>query len=128
MELFTKLPQSDVELINGYINNYGGSDDESSYMPLDKMPYFLRYWSRNKAPLYQMFGEKFILKKEICFDRDPDQMEEEMKDASLVGKKISGELVGDKYILSCRAECIENIAVVKEIEIEGLPSAKRSER
>ena len=55
-------------------------------------------------------------------------MEEEMKDASLVEKKISGELVGGKYILNCKAECIENIAIVKEIEIEGLPSAKQSER
>ena len=54
-------------------------------------------------------------------------MEEELKNASLVEKKISGGLVGDKYILDCRAECIENIAIVKEIEIEGLPSVKRSE-
>lgn len=54
-------------------------------------------------------------------------MEEELKNASLVEKQIHGELVGDKYILNCRAECIENIAIVKEIEIEGLPPIKRSE-
>lgn len=55
-------------------------------------------------------------------------MEEELSDARLVSKRISGELVKDKYILNCRAECIENIAVVKEIEIEGLPSSNRRER
>ncbi len=78
MEIFEKLPQSDVALINGYINNYGGSDEEGSYMPLDRMSYFLRYWSINKAPLYQMFGGQFILRKEVSFDRDPEHMKEEL--------------------------------------------------
>ncbi len=49
-------------------------------------------------------------------------------DAELVGKKISEELVGEKYVIKCRIECIENIAAVKEIEIEGLPPSKRSDR
>ena len=89
MELFTKLPQSDVELINGYINNYGGSDDDSSYMPLDGMSHFLRFWSRNKAPLYAMFGEKFILRKEICFDRDIEQMEEELDESIRYGDGVA---------------------------------------
>ena len=89
MELFTKLPQSDVELINGYINNYGGSDDDSSYMPLDGMSHFLRFWSKNKAPLYAMFGEKFILHKEICFDRDTEQMEEELDESIRYGDGVA---------------------------------------
>ena len=91
MELFMKLTPEDVSLVQGYINHYGGGEEDSSYMPLDRMSYFLRYWSRNKAPLYQMFGEKFILKKEVCFDRDPDQMEEEMKDAMCYHSSLVGE-------------------------------------
>lgn len=55
-------------------------------------------------------------------------MESELSGAELVAKKISGELLEDKYILRCRAECIENIAIVKEIEIEGIPPIKRSDR
>jgi similar to stage IV sporulation protein len=54
-------------------------------------------------------------------------MESELAGAELTSKDISGELFGDTYILKCKAECIENIATVKEIEIEGLPPVKRSE-
>ncbi len=54
-------------------------------------------------------------------------MESELGKAELTSKDISGELVGDSYILTCKAECIENIAIIKEIEIEGLPPVKRSE-
>lgn len=77
MELFEKLPQKDVELINGYINHYGGGNDDGSYMPLDLTSHWLRFWNINKVPFYQMFGENFIVKKEISFDKNSDEMEEE---------------------------------------------------
>jgi predicted Zn-ribbon and HTH transcriptional regulator len=88
MDIFDRLPQEDIELINGYINNYGGGDDDSSYMPLSDMRRFLRFWNTNKAPFYKMFGEQFILKKEICFDKDPDVMEEELDEAIRYGEAI----------------------------------------
>ena len=78
MELFNQLLVDDVELIRGYINRYGGSYNGESYLPADMMPHFLRYWSKNKAPLYEMFGQKFILRKEVSFDRDPEQMADEL--------------------------------------------------
>ena len=89
MELFEKLPQKDVELINGYINSYGGGNDEGSYMPLDQTSYWLRFWSVNKVPFYQMFGEKFIVKKEISFNRDADAMEEELDESIRYGDGIA---------------------------------------
>lgn len=88
MELFEKLPHNDVKLINGYINHYGGGDENGSYMPLDRMSYFLRFWSKNKAPLYAMFGEQFIIKKEVCFNKDVGTMEEEMYDRVQYGDSI----------------------------------------
>lgn len=82
MDIFEKLSSEDVELIQGYINRYGGSDGyNDSYMPLGDMGHWLRFWNVNKAPFYQMFGEKFILKKEVLFERDQDAMEEELDEA-----------------------------------------------
>lgn len=89
MELFEKLPPEEVALINGYINHYGGGDESDSYMPPEKMSYWLRFWSENKAPLYQMFGEKFILRKEISFEKDIDTMEEELDEAIRYGDGVA---------------------------------------
>lgn len=81
MDIFTKLPQEDVELLNRYINSYGGGEECSSYMPMERMSYFLRYWNWNKVPFYRMFGNQFIIKKEVSFDKDKDQMEEDFDNA-----------------------------------------------
>ena len=89
MDIFEKLPPEEVELINGYINRYGGGDESDSYMPLDKMAHWLRFWNTSKAPLYQMFGEKFILKKEIFFEKDQEAMEEELDEAIRYGDGIA---------------------------------------
>lgn len=89
MELFDKLPKEDVDLIQEYINWFGGSEEAESYMPRDRMNYFLRFWSETKAPLYKMFGDQFILRKEICFNKDPDILEEEMEEELRYGSSIS---------------------------------------
>lgn len=89
MDIFERLPQKDVELIREYINTYGGSDDGYSNMPLSQMGDWLRFWNINKAPFYKMFGEQFILKKEICFDRDLDVMEEELDNSIRYGDGIA---------------------------------------
>lgn len=81
MDIFEKLPSDDVELIRRYINNYGGSDEENSYMESCEMQHFLRFWSRAKDPLYRMFGEQFILKREVCFEKDSDDLQDEMDEA-----------------------------------------------
>ena len=89
MDIFDKLPQEDVELIRSYINCYGGNDDrDGSFMAPEGMPYFLRFWSVNKAPFYKMFGDQLILKREVCFEKDPDIMEEEMDNAIRYGDSI----------------------------------------
>ena len=46
---------------------------------------------------------------------------DETAEGELVSKKISGGIVGENYILRAEIECIENIALVKEIQIDGLP-------
>jgi hypothetical protein len=81
MELFNQLPAEDVGLLHQYLSWYGGacddgycSDDSSATIPLEKMSYFLRYWSEEKAPFYRMFGNKFIIKKEISFETTKDEL------------------------------------------------------
>lgn len=46
-----------------------------------------------------------------------EQMEAEELEGSLVRKSTVTEISDDALILRCRAEYIENIAIVKEIEI-----------
>ena len=48
-------------------------------------------------------------------------MQSELPDGELISKHITGELCGEEYILRAEIECIENIAAVKEIEIDGMP-------
>ena len=49
------------------------------------------------------------------------RMAEEIPDAVLLKKVMTGELGDESYRLNCRVECIENIALVQEIEIDGIP-------
>ena len=82
MELLARLPEEDKDLIHRYIAWYGGGDCETDYSVIkrDRMDYFLRYWASAKAPFYKMFGENFILKREISFAKNDDELEEEMDD------------------------------------------------
>lgn len=82
MDLLTRLPEEDKDLIHRYIAWYGGGDCECDYCAIDRqrMDYFLRFWAPAKAPFYKMFGEKFIIKREISFSKSEEDLEEEMDD------------------------------------------------
>lgn len=77
MRLFDRLPQEDVVQLNRYLNNYS----DGGYIDLSRMPYFLRYWEQNKERFYKAFGENFILKKEIYFEKRSEVLEKEMDHA-----------------------------------------------
>ena len=80
------------------------------------------YSNEEKIISLEAARELALYKLRVLFESELDT------DAELVEKKLSGELIGETYVLECRIECIENIATVKEIEIEGLPPLKRSDR
>lgn len=82
MDLLTRLPEEDKDLIHRYIAWYGGGDCECDYCVIDRqrMDYFLRYWAPAKVPFYKMFGENFIIKREISFSKSEEDLEEEMDD------------------------------------------------
>ncbi len=88
MSIFERLPQDEIALLNKYINTFGGTCDESSYISIEGMPHFLRFWAQNKADLYKMFGEQFILRKDISFNKNIEDLEEEMESTLAYGERI----------------------------------------
>ena len=48
-------------------------------------------------------------------------LRKELAESELLSKEISTELSEDSLILRCKVRCIENIARVQEIKIDGLP-------
>ncbi len=84
MSLVEKLNQEDVLLLNKYLNYYS----DGGYIPMEKMEYFLRFWNSNKKYFYKMFGENFILKKEILFEKSIEELMEEMDSAIRWGNDL----------------------------------------
>ena len=78
MNIFEKLPSHEVDMLHGYLDAYGDHENGECALPRSMMDYFLRAWAQEKQPLYKMFGEQFILKKEVCFSKPQDELEEEM--------------------------------------------------
>ena len=85
MSLYDKLPTVDVDKLWNYLNLYSGG----SPLPREEMNYFLRYWDTAKQPFYEAFGENFIIKKAVCFDKPCEDMEEEMEDTLRYGSPVA---------------------------------------
>ena len=77
MNLFERLPQEDVRKLWQYLEDFGGG----SALPESRMDYFLRYWNIAKQPFFTAFGEKFIIKKPVSFEKTVADMEDEMESA-----------------------------------------------
>ena len=73
MNLFERLPEDEVRMLKRYMDNYG-DEDGAPAVPMHRMEYLLRFWNKNKEPLYKMFGEKFILKKDILMEQPADEL------------------------------------------------------
>ena len=89
MNIIERLPQKDLELLHRYLCCYGGdcdSDNSGSDLSLSDMPYFLRFWAAAKTPLYKMFGEQFILKQEIMYEKPEEDLAAEMDQMLLCGE------------------------------------------
>lgn len=77
MSMFEKLSNEDVALFRYYLNRYGDYDGNISALPLEKMGYFLRFWE-SKKDLFHAFGEQFILKKEVMYEKSVEELYDEM--------------------------------------------------
>lgn len=77
MDLLGQLTDKDRNTIYTYLSYYGGADNCGDY-PCSDLDYFLRYWASAKFNLYKMFGNQFIIKRPISFDRRPEELADEM--------------------------------------------------
>ena len=84
MSLYDKLPTVDVDKLWKYLDFYSGG----SPLPRADMNCFLRYWDTAKQPFYEAFGENFIIKKAVCFEKPYEDMEEEMEETLRYGDSL----------------------------------------
>jgi hypothetical protein len=40
-----------------------------------------------------------------------------MRDKELLSRRLEGQFVGDRYLLTCEIECLENIAETREFSL-----------
>lgn len=99
MSLFERLPEEDVIQLHRYLDNYG--DEGNGVISRDRMDYFLRFWNENKEPFFRAFGEQFIVKKEIRFVKDSDELANEMYRALCCGDVVVREFIS-KYKRACQ--------------------------
>lgn len=99
MSLFERLSEEDVIQLHNYIDNYG--DEGNGVISRDRMDYFLRFWSENKEPFFRAFGDQFIIKKEIRFVKDSDELENEMYSVLCRGDAVIREFIS-KYKRACQ--------------------------
>lgn len=74
MELLNALSTWERSLISDYLGCYG---DGSRPYNLD---YFLRFWDEAKYDLFRAFGKKLILKREVAFEKDEEELANEMNE------------------------------------------------
>ena len=65
------LTQYEKEMINTYINLYGGLHKAQS---VDTLDYRLRFWYQNKVEFYHMLGDQLIYKFPINVEESTDQL------------------------------------------------------
>ena len=76
MNLYNRLATDDIDKLHSWIDAY--IDCGCSAIDKDKMEYFLRFWAKEKMPLFKMFGEEFILEKSIRFDKPEEVLKDEI--------------------------------------------------
>jgi len=75
--LYELLSDKDKEMITRYINTYVLSDAEGSPASLD---YILRIWDDAKSTyLYRMLGNSFFASKQVCVEKEKDEIVEQME-------------------------------------------------
>lgn len=69
-KLYDLLSEEEKEGIERYIRCYAETGDEGCDRA--SLDYILRYWDSNKNILYNLLGNKLILSKDICIEKDKD--------------------------------------------------------
>ena len=78
MSIVGKLTANDCELIESYIETFGGPDGCSTTLraPLE---HILRFWGVNKEDLFHLFGDELILAKSINVAKSAYELEDDIE-------------------------------------------------
>ena len=79
MDLFERLTDNDKRLIKDYLYEYAGNGGLGV-----ELEHYLRFWSQGKENFYKMFGEKFILEKEVVFEQSTDEIAIEISNMMMI--------------------------------------------
>ena len=72
MNIYDMLTYGDRELILNYIDEYAYMDDDDNRTA--SLDHLLRFWAKNKENLFHLFGDKFILERDITFRMSADEI------------------------------------------------------
>lgn len=72
MTPFEKITANEKDMITAYINEYTKRGMRADLL------HILRYWHREKATLFNLFGGELILEKEIEYSRSKNQMKKDL--------------------------------------------------
>lgn len=73
MNIFDAITEREKNMIYNYIERYaGGTGDITS------LDWILRHWAREKEPIFKLFGEKLIVKKEVDIEKDTEHLTEDI--------------------------------------------------
>lgn len=102
--LTEKLPESEKMLILDWIKEYGISHRDHNVFPFDRMAplnRILRAWDEGKQEhLWKMFGEQFILEREVSYQRPDDVLCQQINNA-----------LSDSAMKTFRDKLYENVEV-----------------
>lgn len=91
MGIYEYLSLEDRDLIMKYMTEYGGK------CPQD-LAHTLRFWEKNKAKLFHAFGDQFIIKREVCYEKSRLQLENDMYTAMRVEAPATVTYFTDKFV------------------------------
>lgn len=73
--MFELFSDAEKEMMMRYISEYSGHDGDYNH-PSASLEYLLRFWNESKEKLFHMFGDKFILSKEVSYHIGEDELAE----------------------------------------------------
>ena len=73
--LLSRLNESDKNMIANWVDNYAGGPYGKTRAGVDKL---LQFWNRDKVGLYHLFGDEFILSKNVTIEKPLSEMEDDM--------------------------------------------------
>ena len=108
MGIYSKLSDEELKMFRSYITDYGPRDYDTATREVASPETLLRFWVEAKSKfLYKMMNNQLILRKNIKFEKNHDQM---MDEISVLTDRYHPEC-GSKEFISAYYDAIHNIEI-----------------